>query len=142
MDLESQVCTFEQAKKMKELGVKQESTYYWYSAGNSMNGGDVFYGHDFNQGWWMDYELKGDEMRLAAFNVAELGELLPPCFVSDKRHVIGNSRWACKQSWTRRCGSDGMECYPLVDFACFKKTEAEARADMLILLLEKKIISL
>ena len=29
MKIESQVCSLELAKKLKELGVKQESLYYW-----------------------------------------------------------------------------------------------------------------
>lgn len=71
MTLEQQVCSLKLAKRLKELGVKQESIFYWNDKGQMMA--------DFN---WSDVENEDWEtMKLdwySAFTVAELGELLRP----------------------------------------------------------------
>lgn len=66
MTLEQQVVSLELAKKLKELGVKQESLYYWnYSGGEA------------EREIWRIGSGKAPISGVAAFTVAELDELLP-----------------------------------------------------------------
>lgn len=61
MNLESQVCSLELAKRLKELGVKQESLFYWIIDAIGTR-----------------YDLQtGSNSFWSAFTVAELGEMLP-----------------------------------------------------------------
>jgi len=69
MDLSKQVCTLEQAKKLKELGVDQQSYIAWCPDGDewflsrsSPNGDD-------------GYSIEPNE--LSAYTVAELGIMVP-----------------------------------------------------------------
>jgi hypothetical protein len=73
--LEKQVVSLELAKRLKELGVKQESLFFWMSIKDD-DGKDcwaVKYGplETF-------YGIPVDE-NISAFTVAELGEMLPYC---------------------------------------------------------------
>src|SRR4051812_36893725 len=67
MKLEQQVCSLELAKRLKELGVKQESLYYW----------------NIRHIWIVlkaigePYITRKPEDYASAFTVAELGEMLP-----------------------------------------------------------------
>src|SRR4051812_4465836 len=81
MELEYQVCSLEFAKKLEKLGIKQESVFvWWYTEAMST---DVKYFPD--QDWEkLEWSLRPrtsamtDSGRdLAAFTVAELGEMLP-----------------------------------------------------------------
>ena len=61
LPLEKQVCSLELAKKLKELGVRQESIFYW----------------EKRDGWELVDDPYDDQFELySAFTVAELGELL------------------------------------------------------------------
>lgn len=68
MKLEDQVVSLELAKKLKELGVKQESLFYYFSADDDPN--DT----------WISYIGEIDEITdgndYSAFTVAELGDML------------------------------------------------------------------
>jgi hypothetical protein len=61
MELEKQICSLELAKKLKELGVKQDSLFWW------VNGRGRMELHDKHT----------DSDSVSAFTVAELGEMLP-----------------------------------------------------------------
>ena len=63
MKPEQQVCSFELAERLKSLGVRQESSFYWEVDENDRH---VVYGNQ-----------SGDSNPLSAFTVAELGEMLP-----------------------------------------------------------------
>lgn len=68
MKLEQQVTNLELSKKLKELGVKQESLFYW---GNTIG--------QLDQDCWRVYFFKDDDVSMeyvSAFTVAELGEML------------------------------------------------------------------
>ena len=69
MKLENQVCSLELAKKLKELGVKQEGLFKWHSKldgkGNRVYTEIVY------------LPIKQMEQDYSAFTVAELGEMLP-----------------------------------------------------------------
>ena len=122
MKLEQQLVSLELSKKLKELGVKQESLYY----------------HVDFQGY--DPEIIRAEERqprgrfdsrpngVSAYTVAELGEMIPgwighPIALPD-RLGAGNAFW-----WIVK-GHGGGD-----------RNEANARAKMLIYLKENKLIS-
>lgn len=105
MKIEQQVCTLEQAKRLKELGIEQRSIFYHF-------GGKVT-----NVAWGNDY--------FAAFTVAELGVML----LSDCKTQIISGYWSASFH------SLNNKSYYESGFT----TEAEARAAMLIYLLENNL---
>ena len=148
MKLKEQVCSLESAKKLKELGFKQESLFWWMTTGKSwdtikLKYIDVpYYILESNNYQYKDHVVgiggidnkKGKaywNSRISAFTVAELGEII-------KNHVdfIGGSDFDD--------GAYGRYEDPVfIGYCCgyrttkgFKKfiadTEAEARAKMLI----------
>jgi hypothetical protein len=63
MPIEQQVCSYELAKQLAELGVRQESVFWWVDRKLTYTGGRA--SHAPRQGG------------IAAFTAAELGEMLP-----------------------------------------------------------------
>lgn len=136
MKLENQVVSLELAKKLKELGVKQASLFYWVR--RDMQADDSVIQVMQNR----IHESYGETLA-SAFTVAELGEMLPSDIVSGK---------------TPNCTREGeRECLDFIEFASaayhhddtkqkkprfIVETEANARAKMLIYLLENKLITL
>ena len=128
MNIENQVCSLELSKRLKELGVKQESVFWWRwwipRQGST-------YIHD---GWKLNIykgsNTEADQHKaISAFTVAELGEMLPTWFDSAKRQ---NDDWVCRF----------MELRTDKKHHSFGKTDSEARAKMLIFLLENKLMEL
>jgi hypothetical protein len=128
MKLEDQVVSLELAKKLQELGVKQTSYFYWwvnrygYASENKLHVQDHIPNNP-KEGWrWC-----------SAFTVAELGEMLPVECDSGKTeegtiaHVKG--KWVA----IRDAGGDLGEKQ-------YADTEADARAKMLIYLLENRLL--
>lgn len=121
MELEKQVCSLELAQKLKELGVKQESAFWWSRYGRSSIPEDQFEIHyqaviTFRDGNEVPY--------FSAFTVAELGEMLAKIgFRSGSRN--GSEYW----------------CATLVDETEYADTEANARAQMLVYLLENDLLN-
>jgi hypothetical protein len=71
MNLEQQVCSLDFAKRLKELGVKQESLYLWSEHTTPAT--------LWNEGAYeTKYEHRTTYPCYAAFTVAELGEMLKP----------------------------------------------------------------
>lgn len=143
MKLEQQVCSLELAKKLKELGVKQDSLFYWIND-------HIFYKTGLGA-YRDDGACVGDRSfacasKVSSFTVAELGEMLP-----HEVHFftgIKNPR--------RRKNSQHLHCFfgsmgPMVNYTGGGArenytqrgaTEADARAKMLIYLLENNLIKL
>ena len=126
MTLESQVCSLELAKRLKELGVKQESVHYWCdpSDGNKRGIGFIRDNH------------VGYKVYCSAFTVAELGEMLPigaESYKTDPRLAVHkNGKW-----------QTNVYVNTLVNRVReFADTEADARAKTLVYLLENKLIAL
>lgn len=75
MKLESQVTSLELSKRLKELGVKQESYFWWNIVDEKLYSGreiEVFATDGYVEGdvlWLSNF--------ISAFTVAELGETLP-----------------------------------------------------------------
>lgn len=124
MEIEKQVCTLEQAERLKDLGVKQNG-YFWWS----------WYGQSRFPNWEVTRE-KTNEATCCAFTVAELGEMLPEGFYSDKEDF----KWEMMQKDDDGKLEEILEL-GVIDATELFNTEAQARANLLIHLLESKTIT-
>jgi hypothetical protein len=108
MQLEKQVCSLEFAKKLKELGVDQESIWFW--ARQPAISGD----------WTIHYfgNVRGERHKFSAFTVAELGEMLPDGYKTSRQN----------KNWITYAAFGGADISA--------DTEADARAKMLVYLIE------
>jgi len=119
MKLENQVVSLDLAKRLKELGVKQESLFWWNRLSDEPNGTE-------------DWDLRNFQSDLAsevysAFTVAELGEILPIRARSERWE-----KWYCTYNPHDSANADGARIESAI-------TEADARAKMLTYLLENKL---
>jgi hypothetical protein len=120
MRLQDQVCTLKQAAKLAVLEVNKKSLFYY--ALNSFT-------PEFKE---ITMQPDSRDIVYSAFTVSELGIMLPIDFISFK--ITGGKEFSCS-----RLKIDNVN----IDFSFvskFKITEAEARAEMLIHLLENKLI--
>lgn len=137
MKLEDQVVNLELAKQLKELGVKQESQFIWAQIQDST--GEVFDPEILDVGNPFQWDEEGVDYPpkewpgfiASAFTVAELGEILPENYFS---YRLG-------QSWFNAKFIDPWKTEKL-PVGVSVPTEANARAKMLIYLLENKLITL
>ncbi len=123
MKLENQVCSLTLAQRLKELGVKQESLFYWAkweSKPTSKKWGVV-------SKLRHSYDGREPEHYVSAFTVAELGEML-------LNHRNIRHRFVNAGEGKRWVTSNDERNY-------FADTEADARARMLIYLLENNLIT-
>lgn len=122
MNIKDQVCSLELAKQIKELGVKQES-YLTHIK------------HPFLG--WVIYDVKSantssffESERYSAFSVPELGEIL----------ITANTETKLI-TYRSELGYYGVEIKErYLSYADTGDTEADARARLLIVLIEHKII--
>lgn len=127
MKLEQQVISLQLAKRLKELGVKQESCFwYWEDAYGIVKSSRLENHQPRNpQGGWNSY---------AAFTVAELGEMLPRK-LSQKLDGSEDSGY-----FDTILGEQCVITY--IDYHTIAApTEAEARGLMLAYLIENKFLS-
>ena len=140
-------CDLEYAKKLKELGVKQDSVWYWVKEKDNevpfKNGCELRleWGNDFYPNYKpaTHHDIWGVEDcgYYSAFTVAELGELLPadeeyrPAYYTKRE---SNGKW-----WMFSYECDEGGCAEVCQ-DIYADTEANARAKMLIYLLEYKLI--
>lgn len=127
MNLQDQVCSLELAERLKELGIKQESLFVWEYFD------DKCYAVRF-----MPYavipSVLNEVQLFSAFTVAELGEMLPVFssgynqLVIEKSHMLG---WFVK-----------YECSRTFEHSTFNDNLADALAEMLIHLIENKLIEI
>jgi hypothetical protein len=140
MKIESQVCSLDLAKRLKELGVKQESLFSWFHV-QSYNGPD-----DPPSDWEIVLLSSEKEEKLySAFTVAELGEMLPKEIIGDEGMRFDmnswrqkDGKWAIGYWWDE----DSRRQSGMVIENIFDNTEANARAKCLIYLLENNLIEL
>ena len=123
MKLQDQVCSLELSKKLKELGVNKESYWYWHK-------GELEDEDDLDD--WAENHLGVHENAIHAYTVAELGQMLPK-EESIVTMIFTNSR--CQMAilgyeWKDKSIGQSIEA----------DTEADARAKMLIYLLENNLI--
>jgi hypothetical protein len=142
MRIEDQVTSLELAKRLKELGVRQESLFWWVDEGRYVPSWRV----KFKKKAQVHWASRQEERFVSAFTVAELGELLPQRLFFEDGYFYGNvyfetyplnttSGWLCNYVATRGT----VLINPYLEEA---HTEADARAKMLIYLLENDLISL
>lgn len=185
MKLEQQVTSLELSKRLKNLGVKQESLFYWredyHTEGHRNEEGEMIYTGIFGNKYSCSYHPKPrystadlkwnqadlnriDQTEFSAFTVAELGEMLPARLLgkidedvemiaepedSDEWERLVNvqkysTAWLGTSVVSEKGGNDGWECNYASDGIQYMEfeadTEADARAKMLIYLLENKFI--
>ena len=121
MNIEQQVCSLELAKRLKELGVKQDSYFWWVNPEMTENNATQLLADDDR------FINCHPDLYLSAFTVAELGEMLPLWWYSGKRKENDYICEVFKRNVTDKLNS-------------FGDTEANARAKMLIYLIENKLI--
>lgn len=115
MNLEQQISSLELSKRLKELGMKQESLWAYNHKGFPFSRGE--------SDMWT-------EQWLSAFTVAELGEMLPVYVTSGKKD---NGAWYCATiSHDMGWKEESFDA----------EIEADARAKMLIYLLENNLMTL
>jgi hypothetical protein len=131
MNIESQVCSLELAKKLEELKVPQKSLFWWCEHKDGQY--YLEYGAD------CEYGINGH----SAFTVAELGEMLPNKKNGIEVKTVKDGGWYCIYEDIEVC----VEAYKQYHGKKIHRdewahTEADARAKMLIYLLENKLITL
>lgn len=137
MNLEDQVCSLELAKKLKEIGIKQRSMFVW-----------EYYDDQCYAIKFIPYAVVPNEINkfqwFSAFTVAELGEMLPKELESDDKS--NPYELCCK--WELHYSDNKMwhityrkyNCENIRDFIIYDENEANARAKMLIYLIENGLI--
>lgn len=129
MKLEHQVTNLEISKRLKELGVKQESLFYWVA--------DILVfktqtGFFTIRGAGMNLHPLADKA-ISAFTCAELGEMLPE--PTDEKHYVvmkDGNQWCLWETEDGFYDKDGNHVYA--------DTEADARGKMLIYLIENGLL--
>jgi hypothetical protein len=139
MLLEKQVTSLEPSKRLKELGVKQDSLFAWYQYRDSVY--CEYREHKAScdaQSTYHDGYAKLPIEICAAFTVAELGGMLPRTIQwHDLEHTLSYSidDYGHKGFLHRVHYKRGTNSISSGGF----KTEADARAKMLIYLIENKL---
>ena len=125
MKIESQVISLELAKRLKELGVKQVSYFWWV---NGLLGSEQMF----------DGVPKSEE-EYAAFTVTELLELLP-----SELNKGGWEKWDNRFELATHAGKKWLARYyagDAFDKGVVAKTPADACAGMLIDLIENNLLT-
>jgi hypothetical protein len=129
MKNEQPVTNLELSKRLKELGVKQESLFVWCFEKINNIDSEFWSLRDWNE--YGPVPKKAENI-VSAFTVAELGELLPSKIKLHGERTVNlitgkiDSRWFIEYEGIAHIGVD---------------TEANARAKMLIYLLENNLLS-
>lgn len=128
MKIEDQVVSLELSKRLKEMGVKQDECIFRWKHWKLQNF------HELQPGY------AGTDDLTAAFTVAELGEMLPGIIevglFKGQAKMVLVSGLTLGNEWRVEYRNEKL-CPPI---ASVSETEADARAKMLIHLLEKGIV--
>jgi len=151
MLLENQVCSLEQSKKLKELGVKQFSLFYHFPNPNTKEIKKKYKIPDYNVVYGKNHIGKEWEniselvirgvftSTYSAFTVAELGIMLPEYYPSWRFKVKNSIKWI-STIITKDNVKDGKTITTANEFDRYANNEAQARATLLIALLENDVI--
>jgi hypothetical protein len=137
MKLEDQVCSLELAQKLKKLGVKQESMFYWVPSAMPNDPPSQ------NYIWSPYFDQDGQEVcddDVSAFTVAELGEIMTDAG-SGVVSVMGKTACATlvkKEWWVT--GGNWIPEKQKYDHLETDEKWADALAKMLIHLIEKGLV--
>jgi hypothetical protein len=121
MKIENQVCSLEQAKRLKELGIIQESYLYHYFFNNVPR--------NLSGQWKLHHEYHKNFEHYSAFNVAELGVMLSTTAWE----------WASKIMTSDKIPYCHIELYN--DAWGAYENEAKGRAELLIHLLKNNVLT-
>jgi len=124
MKLENQCVSLELAKKLKELGVEQDSLFWWYQVVGTIKS-------ETEVDWQIKYG--NYDNGYSAFTVAELGEMLFYRYDS----FLVSKQWIDYKKGEEWCCQDTAK----KEFQ-YANTEANARAKCLIYLVESGIMKL
>jgi hypothetical protein len=151
MNIEEKVCTQKQGSELRKLGLILKTERYWIQGFNT-NQMDLD-GYDFNlKPWPLKYErwhvtsdpdfLEQEQIiRIPAYDVSELGKILPDFINSDNqkfdltiRKLSNDNGWSVGYECQKRSGNVWIEIVSMKD------TLAQALCDILIILIELKYI--
>lgn len=146
MTLENQVASLELSRKLKELGVRQESLFYWANTERvkptlyvRTGIGDTTFGYTTlgaeevrgNPYWFPEEELDEDDW-YSAFTVAELADVL-----ADEKYLtltkVNTGRWTSTYYNNDGLAEPGKDSF-------IEQKLPDAMAQMLIYLLENKLV--
>lgn len=122
MKLENQVCSKELAIKLHKLHVTTPSLFYWEWTGAT------------TIERWENGEPDYCEDNICAYTVAELGEMLPMRYLAGHKIEFDEDNSKIVRCWNVSTQK--------VSYEARANTEADARAKMLIYLMENKLITL
>lgn len=122
MKLEDQVVSLRLAKKLKKLGFKQKSYFMWCDNGAYI---DIWNPTDRDE-----YDTGRMTVVCSTYTVAELGVMLEAGLIGSWKSVVNN--WCCKYEILGATNTTRE--------VTGAKTEADARAKMLIYLKENNLI--
>lgn len=128
MELNNQVVNKELSQKIKKLGVKQESLFYWYVYKKSIS---LVYVGKYSTHTVYGLDSNDKPKIISAFTVAELGEKLN---LVKEGYILESMQYLGFPYIIRYCKNS--KCL----FEIIEDTEANARAKLLIYLLENKLI--
>lgn len=137
MKLKNQVVSLDIAKRLKELGVKQESLFWWDfrpKVGESKCDWHVM----------LEKQLENKYMAKSAFTVAELGDMLPDVIKLEKGNAYFTQEKTIEPTNKKHLWEVFYEYFYDEGGKISEQsdTEADARGKMLIYLLENKLITL
>ena len=141
MNLEDQICSYELSIKLKELRVNQCSLVYWIKVPHIINvledGTKVIGEYRFELGNCNSYNILENDY-YSAFTVAELGKMLPDslCCGADHPNLFIAYGTQIENQWT--IGYSTFE--KAITSFYTEENEANARAKMLIYLIENHLI--
>lgn len=141
MRLESQVCSLELAKRLKELGVRQESKFYW----GLLPPTELIPHTEWEIFYTTSVVLKKycNADNNSAFTVAELGEMFPVRTEAGGLIRVIDSHRNTDGEWSINFREIDVITNKKRSLNCEKEsTEADARAKMLVYLIEKGIVNL
>ncbi len=122
MKLEDQVVSRDVAKALRDVGVSQDSCFYWINTTAGYRLTETENAHQRYDGVpaWID-----EPDTYAAFSVAELGEMLPLCCMSWSTPQTGEMTWWCRINETHMVVHKERPIFTAAK-------EADARAKMLL----------
>lgn len=143
MDLVSQITSKRLSRELKELGVKQNSQFYWWGNREKTKLLPIHRTQIFES--IIDYGIKNNRY-CSAFTVAELGRMLPDTFFNGKemyemhfRNFVKSLKNNTRTFYvTVETFADDVPRYLHIKDG----NEANARAKMLIFLIKNKLVQI